>query len=438
MIDPDRLRAIRTSRNLSRDRLADEAKVSARQIARIEGAAENVTARATTIERLAQALTVRPAVLSGDAPLPADVDSSEPSQAQIDAKRLRELRRRKRWSRQRLAKESKVSERQIARIEAAEGVTAVRATTVDRLARALRTDASTLKEPLESDEPIPGDVRIRARVSPKIRLAYDLIERRYGPSAEQLFVLAPLLFVLLAEKSLARRREKLEQVREAKERLESFTKEDKNLYFTSYLTDVNEGLAYESMSIEKADLLGDVIRDETDAMAWFGEDDIFAVTPFADYLCEFAAEIGPGGVSFGVDLVLDDFWGVEPYEICLDELNEVTGGSQRAKWALEYGDVRLLDIPFFLNLEDDPKWKELRALWLESKLSNDARKQMERRQKTIEQPITLELKEPEDIGDIGDKFAAEIHSTMAEIRAYQDRVKAERSLDEEESNNEGH
>lgn len=102
---------------------------------------------------------------------------------------------------------------------------------------------------------------------------------------------------------------------------------------------------------------------------------------------------------------------------------------------MEYGDIRLPDIPFFLNLEDDPKWKKLRALWLESKLSDDAGKKMERRQNTIEQPITLELKEPEDIGD---KIAAEIHSTMAEIRAYQERLKAERNLDDEESNNEGH
>lgn len=433
MIDPERLKALRKSRNLSRDRLEDEADVSSRQIARIEGAAENVTAHAKTIEGLARALKVGPDVLSGDAPLPPDVDSSDPIQAPIDPKRLRELRRQKRWSRERLRKESNVSVRQIARIESAETVTAVRATTVDRLARALRTDAGTLKEPLESDQPIPGDVRISAKVSPKTRLAYDLIERRYGPSAEQLMVLAPLLFVLLAEGSLARRRQKLEQVRDATDNLTSFARSDKNLYFTSLVTDVHDGLECERMSIEKADVLGDVLRDEN-PYGW-SHDDLLAVTPFADYLCDLAADIGPGAVSFGPDLVLDDYWGVEPYEICGDELDEVTGGSKRAKWALEYGDVRLPDIPFFLNLEDDPKWKKLRTLWLESKLSDDARKQMERRQKTIEPPITLELKEPEDIGD---KIAAEIHSTMAEIRVYQERLKAERNLDDEESNNEGH
>ena len=426
MIDPERLKALRKSRNLSRDRLADAAQVSTRQIARIEGATESVTTRGTTIERLAQALKVDPDVLSGDAPLPSDVDSTAPVEAPIDPQRLRDLRRLKRWSRDRLAKESKVSVRQIARIETAETVIAVRATTVDRLARALRTDPSTLKEPLESDQPIPGGVRISARVSPQIRLAYDLIEHRYGPSAEQLIVLAPLLFVLLAEGSLVRRRQKLEQVLETKDRLESFAKGDKNLYFTSYVTDVNEGLAYESMSIEKADLLGDVLRNETCAMASFGEDDLFAVTPFADYLCDLAAHIDPGIVSFGVDLVLDDFWGAEPYEICRDELNEVTGSSQRAKWALEYGDVRLPEIPWFLKLDDDQKWKQMRVLWLESKLSSAARMQMERRQKTIEEPITTELrlKELESIDD-EDPLITEMHSTIAEIRAYQERLKAD-------------
>lgn len=436
MIHPDRLRAIRMSRNLSRDRLALEAQVSARQIARIEGAVEAVAARATTIERLAQALNVNPDVLSGDAPLPPEVASHKSVEAPIDPNRLRELRRRKRWSRERLAKESKVSVRQIARIETAETVIAVHATTIDRLARALRTDANTLKEPLESDQPIPGDVRISTKVSPKTRLAYDLIERRYGPSAEQLILLAPLLFVLLAEGSLARRRERLEQVWDATDNLTSFARNDKTLYFTSLVTDVHDGLECERMSIEKADVLGDVLRDEN-PYGW-SHDDLLAVTPFADYLCDLAADIGPGAVSFGPDLVLDDYWGVEPYEICGDELDEVTSGSKRAKWALEYGDVRLPDIPFFLNLEDDPKWKKLRALWLESKLSDDARKKMEGRQKTIEQPITLELREPEDTGAIGDKIVAEIHSTMAEIRAYQERLKAERNLDDEESNNEGH
>ncbi len=252
-------------------------------------------------------------------------------------------------------------------------------------------------------------------------------------------VLAPLLFALLAEGSLAQRRKKLEDVVDATERLQSFRKGDRNLYFTSYLTDVNQGLAYESTSIENADLLGDVLREETDAMALFGEDDLFAVTPFADYLCHLADEIGPGIVSFDTDLVLDDFWGVEPFEICLDELNEVTGGSQCAKWALEYGDVRLRDIPFFLNLEDDPKWQKLRVLWLESKLSNDARKRMERREETIDHPISLDellLKEAESVGD-EHSLVAEIHSTMAEIRAYQERLKSEANP-EEESNNESH
>ena len=131
--------------------------------------------------------------------------------------------------------------------------------------------------------------------------------------------------------------------------------------------------------------------------------------------------MGSGVVSFGPDLVLDDFWGVEPYEICGDELDEVTGGSQCAKWALEYGDVRLPDIPILLDLEGRSKFKELRVLWLEHRLSNDARKLMERRQQAVEQPRPPDPN-LEKLLEVHRKGALidEIESVITEIRAYQE------------------
>ena len=382
MINPERLRAYRTGRNLTRDALAEKSQISSRQIARIEAATESVAARTTTIERLAQALNVDPDVLSGDADLPPNFAARAPTEAPIHPGRLREIRRLKRWSRKRLSEKSGVSERQIARIESAESAIAVRSTTANRLAKALQTDATKLKEPPDTSHPIPGDVQIGAKVSPKTRLAYDLIESRYGPSPEQLVVLAPLLFVLLAEGSLARRRTKLNQVCETLEHLKSLAKGDSSIAAVICSSwEIEEGASLEQESIEQADLLGEVSHE-----------DIVGI-PFADYLRDLAADIDPGVVSFGDDSVSDDFWVVEPYQVCREELEEITDGSQRAKAALEFGDVRVSDLPRDLPTGGHlrrigeavrPDLKKWRGLWLEDKLSDESIKQMEGHGKTIE------------------------------------------------------
>ena len=405
MIDPERLKALRKDRNLSRDRLADEARVSSRQIARIEGATENVAARTTTIERLARALKVDPNVLSGAAPLPPDVDGSTLGESLIDPSRLRHLRKAiKGWSRERLAEKSRVSVRQIARIEAAETVTPVRAATVKRLARALGVHAATLKEPLDPDRPIPDDVRISAKVSPRIRLAYDLIERRYGPSAQQLIVLAPLFFTLLAEASLTQRRRKLEQVCEAIEGLVNLGRGDVNIDFFGSIWEIEECAERERKSIESADLLDDVPSND------YIQHDI---APFAQYLRGLADDIGPQLVSFGVDQVLDDYWVVDPYEICSEELDEVTGGSQRAKYALEYGDVRLSDVPVFLYFGDEDQRNLMRKVWLEDQLSDRTADLMERRQQVVDEP-TLDLERRRQILHRIAEIDGKVQSILAE------------------------
>ena len=45
------------------------------------------------------------------------------------------------------------------------------------------------------------------------------------------------------------------------------------------------------------------------------------------------------------DFDWDDLFGADPYQSCLDELRTITGGSVRARRALERGDVRVTSIP---------------------------------------------------------------------------------------------
>ncbi|MCY4363457.1 MAG: helix-turn-helix transcriptional regulator [Gammaproteobacteria bacterium] len=295
----------------------------------------------------------------------------------ISPERLKTLRERKGWTQDKLANESKVSKRQIIRIENSKSSDNVRQNTVKRLAHALKVEQMVLtgNKPLDPEQQLLlPDVQLSSRISSQVQLAYDLVKHRYGPSHKDLINLAPLLFVLLAEGSLAWRRQCLDGVEEAMERLRAVSKERKHLYFTHQQTNIELGLCAEEESIDAADLRGDTLRNRDDTTLDFAGEDLYEVTPFADYLCKFSEELGISGVvDFGYG-VSDDPWGTEPYQICRKELNEITSSSKYARWALEHGDVRLSDIPKELMAEQA---RDRRIEWLESKLSDKTRKAME-------------------------------------------------------------
>ncbi len=163
------------------------------------------------------------------------------------------------------------------------------------------------------------------------------------------------------------------------EELKALSNEYKQLYFAKHFPDLEHGLWAEQESIEKADLIGNILRTRNDSNLGFADvDDLYAVTPFADYLCKFAADLEISGVvdfenvadlgdenEFGDGVgYFDDIWGVEPYQVCRDQLKEITGGSEKAKSALQTGNVRLSDIPKELMTEQA---KEQRIAWLEGK-----------------------------------------------------------------------
>ncbi len=295
----------------------------------------------------------------------------------IDPERLKTLRTRLRLSRKNLADKSRVSARQIARIEAGKSRTG-RENTVTRLAAALNVEIGILT----GDKPLPDgrpeaettSVQISSTISPQRRLEYDLVKRRYGLSARHLINWAPLLFVLLAEGSLAWRRQKLKEVKEAAGCLSELGKTYSHLYFAYCLDQVKAGYETEQESIDKADLLGDVVRDKGfsgSAGCFFPDDALFDVTPFYNYLFKFAADLEvPGIINFWLESFNphpDEFLGMEPHNLFRDDLDEITGGSIRARLALDFGDVRLSEIPEGLMSEEA---KDKRVAWLESRLSD--------------------------------------------------------------------
>ena len=384
-IDPDRLTVLRAARKLSRQRLAEASHVSARQIARLESVDDPVDVRATTLTRLADALEVVPDVLAGVAPVPTDAGAPGAEPATIAPNLLAELRRRKGWSRRQLAESARVSPQLVERVERGTKPCRVRPRNLARLARALDVDEAVLRgtTPPEPAPPTPTHASVTVRTAPGLRLAYDLVERRYGAAPRDLFALAPLLFVLLAEGSLDRRRAKLELARQANRTLDELGREHATLYFAKddYRDAVEWGMDLEQASIDQGDVLGRALWDE-EAMdtQGFTEDDM-TVTPFADHLRELADAIHrPDAVAFH-DLLLPDQglypWGAHPYTVCADDLEELAGGSRAARWALEWGGARISEIPDDLMADDA---KARRAAWLGSRLPGDVKAGIEERE----------------------------------------------------------
>ena len=365
--EPHRLIELRRRKQLSRQALAREANVSERQLARIETG--RVRVRNSTLERLAKALDVAPEVIAGTQPLP-EAHNEVPA-LEIDAGNLKALRKGKRLSRAALADKAGVSERQLARLESPDSTRkAVRATTIRRIAKALDADEKKLSgaSPVPSKHAPREHGRVGFRVSTELRLAFDLIRFHYGPTPRQVIELAPLLFVLLAEGSLAWRKERVAEIERITQRLHELGN-DSQLYFAHRVEYVEDGLEHEKGSIMNADVLGDDVRRENEDIA------ACDAKPFAAYLRKMADDLGAEGT---VDFDRSDFavgwfspiWGAEPYAVCGDILGELTGGSKYALWALVHGDAQLSEIPEDLL---KPEAKDDRVAWLESKLSDDVR-----------------------------------------------------------------
>ena len=125
----------------------------------------------------------------------------------IIPERLHKLRIMRGLSQPQLAKKSRISVRQLQRLEkSSEPGKSVRETTLNNLAR----DLGVKTEVLTGESPLPDGpnkvsqreterVQIGALIQAESRLAYDLVKIRYGIKATEIINMAPLFFVLLAE-----------------------------------------------------------------------------------------------------------------------------------------------------------------------------------------------------------------------------------------------
>ena len=293
----------------------------------------------------------------------------------IDPNRLHSLRKAKNLSRARLALMSNVSERTIQRLENPKhGSTTPHEVTTDRLARALKVEPHALSAPLLSRESaqVPAEdserVQIGALVSPKARLAYDLAKRRYGVSASEIINMAPLFFVILAEGSLARRRQKLGEAYDALDRLAGLSRETGNRIFNHAAIVGEDAYDMEARSIDKADLFGDLLLfPDVRGSLPYEPFDPDTDNPFVSFLRTLTNDLERPGV---VEVERNDLTYGSPakfpdYDICGDDLDGMANGSSDARVALETGHARISAIPDELMAEDAA---DKRATWLEERL----------------------------------------------------------------------
>ena len=259
----------------------------------------------------------------------------------IDPKSLRSIRQKQGLTRPQLAERAKITVRTIQRLEnEPQQCRKSRKDTLERLAKALGVKEDVLTSELAFHEsgkaPVSASererVQIGAQIVPKVRLAYDLIKRRYGVSATEIINMAPLFFALLAEGSLAWRREKLKELKEGIDRLKEIDGFWRENHFPFAVTVDDNDIEAEEDSIDK-------INDKANL---FGEHLLGCVTydldpstdnPFASYLRKLKAELDITGV---VDVDSGDLRFGSPlkfpgYDLCRDELDRIANDSSSVK-----------------------------------------------------------------------------------------------------------
>ena len=273
-------------------------------------------------------------------------------------KRLRSIREYRHLSRAQLAQAcgGKISERQIARIESGE-IRTTRQNTIKVLADGLRVAPGELT----GDRPLPEYIRteskpmevgetfpVGGKFRPELRLAFDLVRHRYGWDEQRIIALAPLMFVLLTERCIAWQAQRLADLNA---QLKRFDKQISSRIKAM----VGQDNALTSVSIKPDEKLPEHFH-----------------RTFGEYLRAFAADI-PTSVA---EPMVSELWGGPQGRVCEEHLDRVTGGSHHARLALEYGDVRLDDIPDELKSDEA---SDERARWLEERLSNGVKSMLRER-----------------------------------------------------------
>ena len=281
---------------------------------------------------------------------------------------LKHWREKRGFSQQKLAEEAGINQKTVARIEVGKGGE-TRGDTVKRITDALRVKPETLAEAPDADARHDEKVRKKfgagvfnrkLRLDGEVLISYDLVKENYGVGMQKIINVAPMLFTLLAEMSLADRRRRL---KEAEDAIDAF-----NRICPEHMGGRSWEGSYEKSSIAQRDLFARSI-DWMEANEFYYEEER---NPVSDFLTQLAEELGPDNdaidpeeIHFDPDTLFDHVPLFESYQKIL------TGESSRARFALTRGYVRIGQIPKELRGDDEDVTSK-RIAWLEKKVPGDA------------------------------------------------------------------
>ncbi len=311
----------------------------------------------------------------------------------INPETLKKLRKSKGFSQQTLADESGVTKKTIARIEGGKGGE-TRGSTMRDLAKTLRVNLEVLTQEPDSeavhDEEVRkkygwGVLKLRLRFDGHDIIAYDLIQDRYGVGMYDLIKVAPLLFTILSERSLAERRRRLEQAEAA---LENFPE---HLIPRSWLA-----LDAERASIAERDIFVRSIDEHEVNDSYYGDNR----NPFNDFLIEQAKSLEPDNDAIDADDIhnLGNFDDLPSFNLFESYRKKITGGSRRADYALSRGYVRISEIPEELRGEDESVTAE-RVKRLESKVKDEEWIEYEERMRPLREAAAKVIDKSLNEGD---------------------------------------
>jgi transcriptional regulator with XRE-family HTH domain len=287
--------------------------------------------------------------------------------APINGKTVRILRDRKGLSQGQLAEEAKLSTDSLSRLERGKQSGSSRRTQ-DSLAAALGVEAGVLTGdlPLPPQHEKPDDwldtrrYQLNYRVDGATQNAYTLVSARYGIPKARIVELAPLLFVLVAEKSLADRKNKIERLNEAIDAAAKIARDFHHLpnnVSPEFSTD--QEIKAEEKSIAAADIFGrNIPRDLFILSDYLKPDyDPDKDNPFVCTLQEMATDRG----MVKVEVVSEE--GVS-YEVCRKMAHQFAGQEIELTKLILNGWALLADMPESLR-RDGPE--EGRMAWLRQK-----------------------------------------------------------------------
>ena len=290
----------------------------------------------------------------------------------INPQALTAARKQRGWSQQQLAEAIRCSKDTVSRWECGRA-SRVRSHLRERLPEALRVTWEQLTKPADQPGNILDGPTIKVSIGAHARTPLQLAALRYKVRPRDILELAPLLFVIIAERSLLERRHQLQEmcavVEEVEKRLGEYHVDLGEIYTAGSMS-VGNLLWSEGDSLDKKDVFGRTIGHECRK----------DVGPFVQFVRDLAKDL-PEDTVVSIESVHGDT--ISRYRIADDTLRDVTGISEEDEQnekLLDHIRSGLIDFAECLRVRRDEDETQYRQ-WLSEELSRadteDRRRQEE-------------------------------------------------------------